>query len=307
MKYIPTVMKRELSVDSIISIHYFEYTPEFFFPGESHNCWEIVYCDKGELTAYAGGDRQILYEGQAYLHPPYQFHRIETRKSSANSVIIAFESDCKELYGISDKILNTDRHTVEALFSILREGAVSFENTPGRVYDPQLKRKKSPELFASEQVIQIYIELLLIDLIRQSRETRNVSSSITPPLVRREGLISEIVEYMNKNLSEKITFPMITERFSISSTTLKKLFKKNMNCGAMEYLNELRIAKSKVLLREGLSCTEISQRCGFCSIHHFSKNFKESLGMSPTEYVKSVKSLLEEPNEEDQFIFLDTK
>lgn len=306
MKYIPTVMKRELSVDSIISIHYFEYTPEFFFPGESHNCWELVYCDKGELIAYAGGNRQVLSEGQAYLHPPYQFHRIETEKSSANSVIIAFESECKELYSISDKILSTDRYTVEALFSILREGAASFENTPGRVYDPQLKRKKSPELFASEQVIQIYVELLLIDLIRQGMETRSVSS-ITAPLVRREGVISEIVEYMNKNLSEKITFSMITERFSISSTTLKKLFKKNMNCGAMEYLNELRIAKSKVLLREGLSCTEISQRCGFCSIHHFSKNFKESLGMSPTEYVKSVRSLLEESKGDDQFIFLDTK
>lgn len=296
MKYVPTVMKRELSVDSIISIHYFEYTPDFFFPGESHGCWELVYCDKGELIAFAGGDRQVLSEGQAYLHPPHQFHRVETQGGSANSVIIAFESGCEALYGISDKILNTDRHTVEALFSILREARVSFENQPGKVYDPQLKRKKSSELFASEQVIQIYTELLLIDLIRQGEGGRSVSP-VTAPLSRREGLISDIIEYMNKNLSEKITFSMLTERFSVSSTTLKKLFKKNLSCGAMEYLNELRIERGKELLREGVSCTEISQRCGFCSIHHFSKNFKESLGMSPTEYVKSVRALLDEPEE----------
>ena len=227
MKYIPTVMKKELSVDSVVSIHYFEYTPEFFFEGESHGCWELVYCDKGELVVSAGTDKQVLVEGQAYLHPPYQFHRIETNERSAHSVIVAFESDCRELYGISDKILTTDNHTVEALFSILREGAASFENPLGRVYDPQLERKKSSELCASEQVIQIYIELLLIDLVRRSRDTERRVCPITSVLGRREELFSDIVDYMNKNLSEKLTFSMIAEKFSVSPTTLKKLFKKN--------------------------------------------------------------------------------
>ena len=47
MTYIETKLKREIVIDSIITIHYFEYMRDFVFRGESHDFWEFMYVDKG--------------------------------------------------------------------------------------------------------------------------------------------------------------------------------------------------------------------------------------------------------------------
>ena len=43
MTYIPTPLKREIIIDAVVTIHYFEYMRDFVFPGESHDFWEFLY------------------------------------------------------------------------------------------------------------------------------------------------------------------------------------------------------------------------------------------------------------------------
>ena len=51
MTYIKTTLKREIAIDSIITIHYFEYMKDFVFHGESHDFWEFLYVDQGSVIA----------------------------------------------------------------------------------------------------------------------------------------------------------------------------------------------------------------------------------------------------------------
>lgn len=293
MQYIPTVLKKPLRVDSIVSIHYFEYPTEFAFPGEAHDFWELIFCDRGVLELQGGSDRFLLTHGQAYLHPPGQFHNVRPAGGdSANSIILSFYSDTPQLYGLSGKILCTDSYTADALRSVLQEARVSFQNPLGKAYDAQLMRRDSGGIFGSEQVIQNYIELLFIHLIRQ----RDLGTQF-PELPTGEGqhpVLVSAVRFMKENLHRKLTFTELTAHCSVSPTTMKHLFRKSFGCGTMEYLTSLRVARAKELLLGGtLSCTDIAERCGFCSVHHFSRVFKDSVRMSPTEYVKSVKAMLE--------------
>ena len=294
LNYVATVLNKSVSVQSIVSIHYFEYTADFAYPGESHDFWEIIYCDKGILRIVAGQNEYQLSAGQAFLHMPMQFHSVRVENDEpANSIILSFYSDCDAIYQVADKIICTDSFTADALFSILREAKASFSNQLGKVADAQLFRKPKPDRYASEQIIQNYIELLLIHLIRKAN-----SSDDFPELPRKNlnsPVIDKICDYLKQNYAKKITYEKLTAEFSISPTTLKNLFKKYLQCGAIEYLTRIRLERSKEMLREGkYSCTEIAYNCGFCSIHHFSKVFKDNFGMTPTEYIKSVKSLLEE-------------
>ena len=50
--YKSTLLKREVSVRKIISIHYFQYMSDFVFPGESHDFWELVCVDRGEIERW---------------------------------------------------------------------------------------------------------------------------------------------------------------------------------------------------------------------------------------------------------------
>ena len=49
MDYTSICLPQIFSIDRIYSIHYFEYMSNFHFTGESHDFWEFLYVDKGEV------------------------------------------------------------------------------------------------------------------------------------------------------------------------------------------------------------------------------------------------------------------
>ena len=103
--------------------------------------------------------------------------------------------------------------------------------------------------------------------------------------------MDNITAFMKENMGAKITFDDLTKKFSVSPTTLKKMFLRTFGHGAMEHLTRMRVTYSKELLRDGrYSCTDIANMCGFCSVHHYSGVFRKYEAMSPTEYVNSIKA-----------------
>lgn len=54
MRYDSLCLKRAFNVERIYSVHYFEFSKDYTFPGEAHDFWEFVYVDKGEIIATAG-------------------------------------------------------------------------------------------------------------------------------------------------------------------------------------------------------------------------------------------------------------
>lgn len=74
MGYEAIRLQRPLAVDDIVSVHYFEYSSNYYFEGERHDFWEFLYVDKGELDVRAGDVVQHLKKGQIFSHKPGEFH-----------------------------------------------------------------------------------------------------------------------------------------------------------------------------------------------------------------------------------------
>ncbi len=74
MNYQPLVPHRPLLVQEIYTVHYFEYTTGCSFSGESHNFWELLYVDKGDIQVTAGEQTCRLRRGQLIFHAPGEFH-----------------------------------------------------------------------------------------------------------------------------------------------------------------------------------------------------------------------------------------
>ena len=49
MGYDGITLHNSINIGKIYSIHYFEYMNDFSFEGESHNFWEFICVDKGEV------------------------------------------------------------------------------------------------------------------------------------------------------------------------------------------------------------------------------------------------------------------
>ena len=103
--------------------------------------------------------------------------------------------------------------------------------------------------------------------------------------VSNDYSVARAQHYMEQHYAENITVQRLAELGYISASTLNRKFKQEIGMTPIDYLIEIRIERSKILLRrKSISITDIAMRCGFGSSAHFSSCFQNRLGMTPTDY-----------------------
>jgi AraC-like DNA-binding protein len=106
--------------------------------------------------------------------------------------------------------------------------------------------------------------------------------------------VDKIINYMTENYFQNITLQQLSEYAQISSSYLGTIFKKVTGKSTIDYLIDIRINKSKSLLRDGFTVSETSKLVGFNDIFYFSRAFKKHEGISPSEYISL--SIIENQN-----------
>lgn len=72
---------------------------------------------------------------------------------------------------------------------------------------------------------------------------------------------------------------------AVSRTQLHRKLKEEKNLSATRFINHVRIEEAKDQLRNtSLSISEIGYACGFRHISTFNRVFRESVGMTPSDY-----------------------
>lgn len=296
MDYIETTLKKEVEVNSVISVHYYEYPIDFAFSGEIHNFWELVYTDKGEAVITAGSQELLLPQGHLFLHRPMEYHNIRCSESgTVNSFIISFTCDCPNLYSLAGRVLTCTPHLQELMANIVTEANEAFDDPLDRVILPQLRRRPQAA-FGSEQLVQLYLEQMLVLLLR-SGKTASCQKPPLPTVNQRRGdvLLQNVCAFLEAHVADNISMDTLCHHFSVSKSTLQKLFQHRMGQGVSRYYQHLRVTAAKRMIREKqYNFTEIAQALGYSSVHYFSRHFKQLAGMTPSEYAASIKAKMHE-------------
>jgi len=97
-----------------------------------------------------------------------------------------------------------------------------------------------------------------------------------------------IIYYINSNFtSRSLTINSTSEHFKLSVEYINERVKTETGMQFKDYLNQLRVEKSKKLLKETEEkAFEIAQLCGFNSSASFSQTFKLLTGLTPNEFRK---------------------
>ena len=66
--------EKNFNIEKIITIFYMEFPKNFYYEGERHDFWEMVYIDKGKMVCTADQNRFILKSGEMTFHKPNEFH-----------------------------------------------------------------------------------------------------------------------------------------------------------------------------------------------------------------------------------------
>lgn len=104
--------------------------------------------------------------------------------------------------------------------------------------------------------------------------------------------IRPAIDYIETHfLDKKITAEQITSCCTISYPYIKKLFIKKFGIPPIKYSIQLKINYACDLLKSELyTVSQISEICGYSDIYFFSRQFKEYMGLSPTDFVNKYKS-----------------
>ena len=102
---------------------------------------------------------------------------------------------------------------------------------------------------------------------------------------KTERVITGITRYMQEHLTEEVSLSVLAEEFHLNPQYISQLFKNEIGVGFLSYLTNIRMEKAKKLLvSTQLSMVEIAEQTGYGDYRVFTKVFKKTEGITPSQY-----------------------
>lgn len=90
---------------------------------------------------------------------------------------------------------------------------------------------------------------------------------------------------MQEHLAEEISLSVLADEFHLSTQYISQLFKSEIGVNFLTYLTNICMENAKkLLLATSLPISDISERSGYGDYRVFTKAFKKSEGVTPSQY-----------------------
>ncbi|ACS99064.1 helix-turn-helix domain-containing protein [Paenibacillus sp. JDR-2] len=235
--------------------------------------YHLIVVRRGHVTVFLeSGESVICTQGYA-CHPGSGDYRIEVPRTKAAEYVI-----------FTYRMLPLEQEwTLEGPLGTYSEVKIHYMvDELLRKMQEELPEEGRPEAAAFRYRTRLMLERILYIFLRESLMKKNEGS------VARS--IEDTITYMNEHYMLPLTLSMLAGRAGMSEGHYTVLFKKQTGRTMTVYLRSLRIEKAKQLFRQTrLPAKEIAQQVGFSDYFYFSRMFKKEVGMSPSEYLTSVK------------------
>ena len=264
-------VEHQLRVEGIYTFFYHEKEQGFLFPGEAHPMAELTYVDQGSMHSVVEGQDLLLKQGDLVLYGPNQWHMQYADIGVApRYVTISFELSGAELAPLLNRKFSAPQSVVKLLQNMLREQ----------------ERMDS----YSNDIMLSQLNLMLLQLLRESAAPKDTKLQTSNSIHSENEIIRQAQQYISSHIREKLSVPLVARQVDVSPSYLTALFHKNLQISPGEYIRRIKLQESKQMIRENnLNFTEIAAALQYSTVHHFSRQFKEKFGITPTEYAKSVR------------------
>lgn len=261
---------RRLRVESLYTFFYQEKEQGFLFPGEAHPMSELTYVDQGSLHSVVEGRDLLLEQGDIMIYTPGQWHMQYADMGVApRFVTISFELAGQDLERLKDRKFQAPQQAVTLLQQMLRE-------------------KEAPDDHSADMIIAMLDQLLMLLLRQVDAPAPKLKTSNA--LHSENEIIRQAQQYISTHIRQKLTVPTVAKQVDVSPSYLTALFHKNLQISPGEYIRRIKLQESKQMIRENsMTFTEIAAALQYSTVHHFSRQFKEKFGITPTEYARSVR------------------
>ena len=239
-----------------------------------------------------------IYEQQKQIGEYIQNVKAALIKESQGYISYPYDKEKQLSYAIvSNDLVNSRKYLNEILGHIFFSSANNLDVIKVRAMELSVMISRAALDGGADQsrIIDINIKFLheffnyesiedvccaLTDILRKfTKETFEFSN------VRHVDIISKAVSYVKTNYTRKLTLTEVAEYVFLSPSYFSKIFKEEMDVHFNDYLNRVRVEKSKtLLLTERISLVEIAANVGFYDQSYFNKVFKKTTGVTPKKF-----------------------
>lgn len=225
---------------------------------------ELIYIEKGSASISHNREVYSVCEGSAIFLGSGEIHYIRSDQDSIVDVFL-FDSaliyDMTHHYQLASAKLNGSYPIVYGFNQISEE-------------------LHTKNLFYEQKICEIIIGLMIQIFRNETLLSKEIIKENTT-IANYKNLLNEI-----DNKYSYITFTDAAAFMGLSEPYFSKFFRKTSGMTFSQYLNTVRLEKAIGIIQtndRNLSITEISSLCGFDTIRHFNRTFKEITGMSPRQ------------------------
>ena len=264
-------LESHIRVDGLYTFFYQEKEQGFLFSGESHPMTELTYVDRGSLHSVVDGAETELKQGDLVIYGPNQWHMQYADIGVApRFVTISFDFSGADITPLLNRKFTMPQKALSLLQSMLRE-------------------QEEPDAYSNEMILS-NLSQLMICLLREISHPQDQKLQTVNSVHSENEIIRQAQQYISSHIRCKLSVPMVARQADVSPSYLTALFHKNLQISPGEYIRRAKLQESKQMIRENnLNFTEIAAALQYSTVHHFSRQFKEKFGITPTEYAKSVR------------------
>lgn len=247
-----------LDVDRPVALLAYDYAAGDRIPMHEHAKAQLIYAIEGTMTVTTQEGQWVLLPTRAIWVPANMGHSIRMRSRLR----------MRSAY-FDDNVTGPAKGcAVVEVSPLLRELIVSMLSEP-RAYPPDGRAAHLAALICNEL-----------------RFTHTLPLHLPWP---KDPELRKICEAMQRRPSLAGSMDFWAAEMEISSRTLARLFRSELNMSFQEWRLQLLLLEAQIRLAQGQTSSRIAKALGYDSHAAFSAMFRRSLGISPSHYLQKIR------------------
>ena len=238
-----------------------------------HSHWELLVIMSGEVCHNINGKEEVLKKGDACLIRPTDKHSLILKRKQKNNFqhinFMFYDDFARKILDVCEcyeEVLNEK----ESIHFALDDSDISM------IYDKTLLTQN-----LSQQKYEMSTKTIVSRILIKFFEQKILFEPEYP------NWLNEFIVYINNPGMFGKSTRDLAKYTPYSYSRLTTLFKQYVGVTIVDYVNEKRMIYAKRLLRTTkLTTLQISEMIGYNSLSSFNHLFKDTFGVTPTEYRK---------------------